>query len=389
MERTIDNCFYQIQNGANIKQGDKDGGFPITRIETIANDKFNRDRMGYAGITDLDKYRSYVLEDGDLLMSHINSVQYLGRTVLYEQEDNEIIIHGMNLLRLKAKRDIVNPAFARYCFYATPFRRQIANITKKSVNQASFAVADLKRVKLNIPGIDEQSAVVDKLDKVRRIIEIINEELRQLDYLIKARFVEMFGDPVDNPKDWEQVKLKDVSEGKLSYGSGASAIDYDGECRYIRITDITDAGDLTEEAKSPDSYDERYILNDGDILFARSGATVGKTLCYNKQKHGKALYAGYLIRMVPNTDKVLPSYVFYYTKTDYYSSFIENAQRTVAQPNINAQEYGDLIICVPPIGLQEQFQQFVEQVDKSKVAIQKSLDETQLLFDSLMQEYFG
>ena len=115
MEKTIDECFYKIQNGVNIKQGDINSGYPITRIETIANDKFNRDRMGYAGITDLSKYKSYILEDGDLLMSHINSVQYLGRTVFYEKKEDETIIHGMNLLRLKARKDIINPEYARYC----------------------------------------------------------------------------------------------------------------------------------------------------------------------------------------------------------------------------------------------------------------------------------
>ena len=90
--RTIDECFYKIRNGANIKQGAVDGGYPITRIETTANDRFNRDRMGYAGITDIKKYENYVLQDGDLLMSHINSIQYLGRTVLYEKQGDEKII---------------------------------------------------------------------------------------------------------------------------------------------------------------------------------------------------------------------------------------------------------------------------------------------------------
>ena len=119
--KTIDECFYLIQNGANIKQGQINGGYPITRIETISNDKFNRDKVGYAGIFELGKYASYVLEDGDLLMSHINSPQYLGRTVLYKKKDSEIIIHGMNLLRLKANVEIINPAFARYLFYSVPF----------------------------------------------------------------------------------------------------------------------------------------------------------------------------------------------------------------------------------------------------------------------------
>ena len=80
--KSIDECFSLIQNGTNIKQGIVNGGYPITRIETISNDKFNRDKVGFAGIYEIDKYENYVLEDEDLLMSHINSPQYLGRTVL-------------------------------------------------------------------------------------------------------------------------------------------------------------------------------------------------------------------------------------------------------------------------------------------------------------------
>lgn len=191
MIRTIDECFFQIQNGVNIKQGTADGGFPITRIETTANDKFNRDRMGYAGITDISKYKSYVLEDGDLLMSHINSIRYLGRTVLYVRQPNETIIHGMNLLRLKARRDVINPAYARYCFYGHSFKRQIGNISKKSVNQASFAVNDLKQIKVEVPPIEDQASIVSVLDKIEKIIELRKGELVILDSLIKARFVKL------------------------------------------------------------------------------------------------------------------------------------------------------------------------------------------------------
>ena len=189
MIKTIDECFFQIQNGANIKQGDVDGGFPITRIETTANDKFNRDRMGYAGITDISKYESYVLEEGDLLMSHINSVQYLGRTVLYVKEADETIIHGMNLLRLKARRDVINPVYARYCFYGHSFRSKVGNITKKSVNQASFAVKDLKQIKIEVPSLSEQDQIVKVLDKLQNLIAMRNDELSALDDFIKARFV--------------------------------------------------------------------------------------------------------------------------------------------------------------------------------------------------------
>ncbi len=175
----------------------------------------------------------------------------------------------------------------------------------------------------------------------------------------------MFGDPDVNQKKWPVVTLKDICVGKLSYGSGAAAIDYDGTTRYVRITDITDTGELSDDVKSPSVIDEKYLLHEGDVLFARSGATVGKTLLY-REKYGRSIYAGFLIRLIPNTEMVLPDYVFGFTKSAYYEEFVKKTQRAVGQPNINAQEYGDLRICIPPIEQQKVFSRFLEQSDKSK-----------------------
>ena len=198
----------------------------------------------------------------------------------------------------------------------------------------------------------------------------------------------MFGDTVINPKGWKQVTLKEVSVGKLSYGSGASAVEYDGNYRYVRITDITTTGNLNSDIKSPSEFDEKYLLNDGDILFARSGATVGKTFQY-KQSYGKCLYAGYLIRLIPNRELVIPEYVFNYTKTSYYTKFIESNMKVVAQPNINAQQYGDLVICIPPLELQNEFAQFVQQVDKLKFEMEqvfKRLKDNFCFLESISRE---
>ena len=281
-----------------------------------------------------------------------------------------------------------NLEYLRYWMYSKAFERQVyANV--KGASQVNLNTGWLSKFEVALPDIVVQEDIVKKLDKCASVINKRKQELEELDNLIKSQFVEMFGDPVINPFGWEQVTLKEVAVGKLSYGSGASATEYDGKCRYIRITDITDSGELNNDVKSPDKYDEKYLLQEGDILFARSGATVGKTFRYSEEKHGKGLYAGYLIRLIPNKEKVIPDYVFYYTKTEYYASFVKKAQRAVAQPNINAQEYGDLTICVPPISLQKEFMEFVEQVTKLKFEVQKSLDETQTLMDSLMQQYFG
>lgn len=175
----------------------------------------------------------------------------------------------------------------------------------------------------------------------------------------------MFGSPSNNINEYEISTLRNIAKGSLAYGSTAAAVEYDGETRYVRITDITDDGSLNDDIKSAAKYDDKYLLSDGDILFARTGATVGKT-CLFKKKYGRAIYAGFLIRLIPDVEKVLPEYVFNFTKSEYYQEFVKATQRVVAQPNINAQEYGDLEIIIPPIEEQEKFVSFVHQSDKSK-----------------------
>ena len=257
------------------------------------------------------------------------------------------------------------PEYICYFLHSDLGMKEISAHTSGSVRD-SLKFSALQNIEITIRPVTEQEEIITLLRKIESIIEKRKRTLKKIDELVKSQFIEMFGDPAKNDKGWKQTTLKEVAKGKLSYGSGASAVEYDGETRYIRITDITDNGELSEDRKSPSVVDEKYLLHDGDILFARSGATVGKTFLY-RSTDGRGIYAGYLIRIIPNQDMVLPQYVFNYTKTDYYASFVRDCQRAVAQPNINAQEYGNLMICVPPIELQEQFTRFVEQTDKSKI----------------------
>lgn len=245
-----------------------------------------------------------------------------------------------------------------------------------------------EQIPIPVPPFEEQKAVCSLLDKMNRVIEAKKEQLKELDNLAQAIFYDMFGDPVTNEKGWETSTIDTISTEKLSYGSGASAVEYDGQTRYIRITDINDLGDLNEDVKSPSEIDDKYLLKEGDILFARSGATVGKTYCHN-EKNGRCIYAGYLIKMRPNTSKVLPKYIFYYTKSEYYKAFIRNAQNAVAQPNINAKQYGALIIPIPPLPLQQAFAEKVEAIERQKELINQSLREVQTLFDSRMDYWFS
>ena len=386
--KTIDECFYLIQNGANIKQGQINGGYPITRIETISNDKFNRDKVGYAGIFELGKYASYVLEDGDLLMSHINSPQYLGRTVLYKKKDSEIIIHGMNLLRLKANVEIINPAFARYLFYSVPFRRQIAKITKKSVNQASFSINDLKKISIVIPSLSVQEKIVKKLNSAISVKNYYERQIELLDELVKARFVEMFGNPANNPYNFSKMKLGkicDVRDGThdspkyqtvgypliTSKNLTSGEIDF-SNCNYIKEEDYK-------------KINLRSEVTRGDIIMPMIG-TIGNPIIVNTDIRF-AIKNVALIKFNKNTLQNI--YVKYFLGSDYFDFSVLRNIRGGTQKFIALKDLRDLDILVPPLELQNQFASFVQEIDKSRSRIQKSLEASQELFDSLMQEYFG
>lgn len=256
--------------------------------------------------------------------------------------------------------------------------------TNKAVMGKTLNKATLSKTKVSIHSHKEQIAIVDCLNAVTHVITSRQQQLQKLDELVKARFIELF-----IGKGYPTKTIDEVSLGKGEYGAQSASIEYDPtRPRYVRITDINDDGTLNDDVVAsinPDD-DEQYRLEYGDFLFARMGATVGKTFAFIA---GNQIFAGYLIRYKLNQKLINPRYLFWYTKLDEYWNWVKLNQSGAAQPGINAKKYGSLRIPVPPVAEQEQFAAFVEQTDKSKVAVQKALDEAQLLFDSLMQKYFG
>lgn len=166
-KRQLGSLFCSIRNGANIKQGVKSGGFPITRIETIAEGYVDRSKMGYAGIED-NSYSGYYLQNYDILMSHINSMKHIGKTAIYRQSIGETVIHGMNLLCLRLKEGVANPMYVLYLLQSDDIRTEIRLISKQAVNQASFTVSDLKTIEITLPSMSVQNqfeVVVNQADK--------------------------------------------------------------------------------------------------------------------------------------------------------------------------------------------------------------------------------
>ena len=229
-----------------------------------------------------------------------------------------------------------------------------------------------------------QKGIVSRLDKIETIIMLRKQQLSKLDELVKSRFIEMF-----IGQGYPTKTVDELSLVKGEYGAQSASIEYDpNRPRYVRITDINDDGTLNSDFVSSinPTDDEQYRLEYGDFMFARMGATVGKTYAFIE---GNQIFAGYLIRYKLNQDLINPRYLYWYTRLDEYWNWVKLNQSGAAQPGINAKKYGSLQVPVPPMELQNQFSAFVEQTDKSKFEIQKSLEKLETLKKALMQKYFG
>ena len=180
----LGDCLFLIKNGAVIQQRKGCTGIPITRIETLSNNRFNRDRLGYADITNTTPYSDYILDDCDLLMSHINSREFLGRTVLYQKKGNECIIHGMNLLRIKVNPLILDSHYAYYLFQTSYFKKLIDSIRKDAINQSSISISDVSNLKFDLPSVENQKLIVKSLkilDQKIALNRAINDNLPTLE----------------------------------------------------------------------------------------------------------------------------------------------------------------------------------------------------------------
>ncbi len=199
-------CLTFIENGAVIKQFKDGKGIPITRIETLSNNSFNRDKLGYANIFNLKEYAHYILDDKDLLMSHINSRSFLGRTVLYRKRLNEHIIHGMNLLRLKTNEHILDPLYAYYFFQTKYFKKCIDTIRKDAINQSSIAISDIKNIIIHIPDIERQKHIVRVLQSLDQKIDInrqINDNLEKMAKQLYDYWFVQFDFPDENGRPYK------------------------------------------------------------------------------------------------------------------------------------------------------------------------------------------
>ncbi len=283
----------------------------------------------------------------------------------------------------------VNLDYLCYAIFANKTRLQdIANAPiVPLLNKSQFSEFELEFDM----DINTQTRIVHELNTVSNIILKYKQELLLLDELVRARFVEMFGDPIENQKDWEVVKIRDIVTD-VRYGTSKPAVE-GGRYPYLRMNNLTVDGGLDlsdlKYIDIPDNEIEKCVVRKGDILFNRTNSIdlIGKTAVFNLLDD--MVIAGYIIRIRLN-NQILPDVFSQYMNLEVMKKVLRGmAKGAVNQANINAQELQSIKVYIPDMELQKQYVEFKEEIDKSRSRIQKSLEASQELFDSLMQEYFG
>jgi len=308
----------------------------------------------------------YKVNKDDLLVSEGGEV---GRTCIWKDEIKECYIQN-SVNKVKITKG--NSYYFLYHFYSLG-SIDIFNLLVNKVSIAHLTKEKLKEIELAFPPILEQTAIANFLDRKtaeidqtiadkKQLINLFEEEKKALineavtkglnpNVKLKPSGIDWLG---DIPAHWEVKKLKYLVGGKLLYGANESAeFDDAHNPRYIRITDFGDDGKLRDDTfKSlPHTIAEDYLLHEGDILFARSGATVGKTFQFKAYK-GKACFAGYLIKASPDKSKMLSDWLYYFTKSGLYENWKSSIFNQATIQNIGADKYNTLNI--PIASLDEQ-----------------------------------
>lgn len=374
-------------------------GIPVLRTTNFTNEGVvNYDNVVTRTIAKKNIAEKF-LQVGDIIIekSGGSDKQPVGRVIYFDGPENTYLFNNFTgLLRVKD----CNTWFPKYVFYSL-----FANYRKGGTRQFENRTTGLHNLKtddyvsryvVKDVAYNEQICICSNLDRIWNIIQLRRAELEKLDELVKARFVEMFGDSEMNPRGWEMVPigvLVSTIESGWS-GKGTQRKRKTGEIAVLKVSAVTSGVFLPDECKVLDDQEnikKSVHPEKGDLIFSRANTRemVGATAIVHDDYRELILPDKlWKIRFSEKVD-------IYYMKYILSSKSVREKFSAVSTGtsgsmyNVSMDKFKNIAVPLPPKLLQEKFADFVTQIDKSKVAVQKSLDEAQLLFDSLMQKYFG
>ena len=379
MKKLIDICDIQYGYAFDSKCFTDDSCYPpLVRIRDV---KRGYSETYYSG----DYPKEYVLASGDLLVGmdgEFNIARWKCDGALLNQR----------VCKLIAKKG-TNEEYLRFAMTKAlkEIERRTAFVTVKHLS-----AKELNKLQLSVPDLSKQNRVAEILSRLEKVIDFRRQELQKLDNLIKARFVELFGNPIKNEKHWETFKLgeclKRIDNGK-SFTCDVQA--RTGECPAILKLSAVTYGDYRPEENKALLDEKQFVesteVHSGDLLFTRKNTPelVGMAAyVYNTPNH--LMMPDLIFRLVPN-ERMTAIFLWQLINNREFRPVIQNIAGGSAKSmsNISKERLNNISVICPPINEQIRLNEMINQVNKSKVEVQKALDETQKLFDSLMQQYFG
>lgn len=351
----------KLLNVANLVNG---------KVDLSTSDRYISEDEAYG------RYKHFLCDDGDFIIASSGiKVEYFDRKMGFVDSSMLPLCMNTSTIRFKvidSKR--LNIKYFMYYLKSIHFKQQLSKFITGSA-QLNFGPSHLKKMNMPLVSLKEQNDIVEKLSKVELLLDKYNGEIKLLDELIKARFVEMFGDPIENQKDWEVVKIRDIVTD-VRYGTSKPAVE-GGRYPYLRMNNLTVDGGLDlsdlKYIDIPDNEIEKCVVRKGDILFNRTNSIdlIGKTAVFNLLDD--MVIAGYIIRIRLN-NQILPDVFSQYMNLEAMKKVLRGmAKGAVNQANINAQELQSIKVYVPDMKLQKQYVEFKEEVDKSRLLSNHSL----------------
>lgn len=334
---------------------------------------------------------NYRLQRNDIIFNNTNSAELVGKTAVWRDElECAVLSNHMTIIRV-INQSRFDPKFLARYLHSLWGKGYFENICQEHINQASVSLERLREVEIPLPPLPIQHQIVAVLEKAEAVKQQRQEADALMGALLQSVFLEMFGDTARNDREWDVVKIRDVTE-KSQYGCSVLGTN-EGQYPIIGMNNLTYEGKIDlkklKYVNLSEKEFENFKLECGDVLFNRTNAPnlVGKTGLF--QKGENFVFASYLIRLKLKMDIVDPQYLWTFLNSPYMKNkFSRMCKKAVNQANINAQELQNISIPLPPLVLQQQFALVVENVERIRDQQVASGRQIEGLCEGLMQRAF-
>jgi len=338
----------EIRNGINVNQIDEKGKYRVTRIQTISDGIVNLDKTKWTNDTPSEQY---FMKYGDILLSHINSYDHLAKSAIFES--NELVIHGINLIRLRPKKDLVNPKYLSLCMKSNYFIETAKTFAQRAVNQASIKTSDLKQIKLPLPPLSIQREIVEETERYQKIIDGAKQVVDNYKPTIK----------IDS--NWKIVKLGEVCE--INSDTIAPTRDF----IYLDISSVENGTGLVSynnllKADEAPSRARRKVKKHSVLL-----STVRpnlKAFGYIDINNSEMCIASTGFAVI-DAINVNPKFIYYSIFQDFMVNQMIESMGKGAYPSINQGDVVNLKLYLPPLEIQ---QQIVNKLDEEVLIVKQN-----------------